>query len=87
MMSPREEFNSAATELGLAITNFTTDGWARSFVRKDGLHLWRISDYYHGLGIQTAWTMGNHYVGHEPFYKGGFLPSLRAAVLREGPTP
>lgn len=83
--SPRSRFNAAALELGLTIDHFSSDGWARSFTRADGLHLWRISDYYHGIGIQTAWIDPNRpdrYVDHQPFYKGDFLTSLRAAVLR-----
>lgn len=80
--SPRSRFNAEALALGLTIDHFSSDGWARSFTRADGLHLWRIIDYYHGIGVQTAWMSGDRYVDHQPFYTGDYTTSLRAAVLR-----
>lgn len=84
MKTERDKFNAAALELGLTIDHTTSDGWARSFTRADGLHLWRITDWSGGMGIQTAWIgrQSDRYVDHQPFFKGDFLTSLRAAVLR-----
>jgi 2-polyprenyl-6-methoxyphenol hydroxylase-like FAD-dependent oxidoreductase len=86
--SPRSRFNTAVLELGLTVDHTTTDGWHRSFSRPDGLHLWRITDFRLGCGIQTAYAQGDRYVNHKPYFKDGdVLLALREAVTRDLPAP
>jgi hypothetical protein len=86
--SPRSRFNAAVLELGLTVDHTTNDGWHRSFSRPDGLHLWRITDFRLGCGIQTAYAQGDRYVNHKPYFKDGdVLLALREAVTRDLPAP
>lgn len=79
-MNNRERFNAAAIELGLTVTQTSSDGWHSSFTRADGLHIWTIRG-----GIQTAWIVNGRYAEHRIYHDSSFCPveGLRAACKRE----
>ena len=86
--SPRARFNRAVLELGLIVDHTSTDGWHRSFHRPDGLHLWRITDFRLGCGIQTGYVESDRYVNRKPYFRDGdVLLALREAVKRDQPIP
>jgi hypothetical protein len=82
-MTNRDEFNARVDALGLTVIKTATDGWYDSFVRPDGLHLWRIASSGHGCGIQTAWDRNNRYEDHMPVYADKFVDALNLAVQRD----
>ena len=79
----RGRFNATAKELGLLVTDVSSDGWARTFIRDDGLHLWRL-----GYGVQTAWIDDRDgskvFVEHRVYCGDTNDLALRAAMQREG---
>lgn len=78
--SPRDLWNAQAAALGLTVTDTGSDGWHRSWLRADGLHLWTITHYRMGMGIQSAWLREGRYADHRPYWGDG---ALAAAARRE----
>ncbi len=82
-MTPRDLFNGLVASNKLRVLITDTDGWHRSFVRADGLSMWRIKSGY-GVGIQTAWLIDGRLAGHYPYYRNNnMVAALAAAVERE----
>lgn len=83
-MNNRDNFNDRVKFFGLTITRTTSDGWYQSFIRDDGLHLWRciVSG---GPAIQTAYVENGRFVGHKPYVAQGInmIDALDKAVLRD----
>ena len=87
-MNNRISFNNRVDELGLTVTNTTSDGWYQHMVREDGLNLWRcIAHTSEGRGpaIQTALIVDGRFTDHKPYlaHNINMIDALDKAVKRK----